>query len=171
VTNRSDGLTVIVNEPARGVVAKIREWLGRYGFAECAGVACALAGSFLVRRLTGNALAAAYGGALGETIGYAGVIVAREFRDEARAARADGKSSLTRSARDVAVDLLAEFGPSGILDTLVVRPMSMGVGVFLFGATRGLIAGKLAADVVFYIPVIFMYEYRKRVRKGQGRRE
>ncbi len=35
----------------------------------------------------------------------------------------------------------------------------------LFGPGRGLVAGKLAADVLFYLPVIFMYERRKRRRQ------
>jgi hypothetical protein len=55
-----------------------------------------------------------------------------------------------------------EFGPSGLLDTLLIRPACMGLGIRLLGPVRGLVLGKLAADVLFYVPVIFMYERRGR---------
>jgi hypothetical protein len=38
----------------------------------------------------------------------------------------------------------------------------MGAGMRLIGPKLGLIAGKVAADILFYLPVIFMYERRKR---------
>jgi hypothetical protein len=142
--------------------AKVAEWLRRYGIAECVGITCALLGSFVVRRLTGNALAAAYGGAWGETLGYSSVIIGRDFFAGARVARSAGRRFGVRTAGGVATDLLSEFGPAGALDTLLTRPLAMGLGVRLFGPTRGLIAGKLVADVLFYVPVIFMYERRKR---------
>ena len=48
---------------SRNLRAKVVEWVSRYGVAECVGVTFALIGSFAVRRATGNAVAAAYGGA------------------------------------------------------------------------------------------------------------
>jgi hypothetical protein len=145
--------------------AKLAEWLRRYGVAECAGITCALLGSFVVQRLTGNAVAAAYGGAWGETLGYSSVIVGRDFFAGARVARSAGRRFGARTAGGVATGLLSEFGPAGALDTLVTRPFAMGLGVRLFGPGRGLVAGKLVADVLFYLPVIFMYERRKRRRQ------
>ena len=70
-----------------------------------------------------------------------------------------------RDAVGVATGLLAEFGPAAIIDTFVTRPFAMGVGMRLFGPRLGLLAGKLAADMVFYLPVILMYERRKRVER------
>jgi hypothetical protein len=151
--------------------SKVSDWLRRYGIAECAGVACALVGSFAARRLTGSTIAAAYGGAWGETIGYSSVIILRDYRVAARAAHATGRPVEARDAAGVATGLLAEFGPAAILDTLVVRPFTMALGMRLIGPARGLIAGKLAADCFFYLPVIFMYERRKRAAgNAAGRR-
>jgi hypothetical protein len=42
----------------------------------------------------------------------------------------------------------------------------MGLGVRLLGLELGVIAGKVAADTLFYVPVIFMYE--RRTRKARG---
>ena len=65
----------------------------------------------------------------------------------------------------LATDLIAEFGPAGVLDTLVTRPLAMAGGIRLLGSQLGVVAGKIVADILFYLPVVFMYERRK--RRGQ----
>ncbi len=149
-----------------GARTKIFEWLNRYGLAECAGITCALIGSFVARRATGSAIAAAYGGAWGETIGYSSVIITRDWLAETRAAHAGRQTVGVRNVAKVATGLLAEFGPAGMLDTFITRPLAMGLGARLLGPQLGLVAGKLAADLVFYLPVIVMYERRKRYHLG-----
>jgi hypothetical protein len=161
------GAVATVEESGVSSRAKFAEWVRRYGLAECAGITCALLGSVVIRRLTGNAVAAAYGGAWGETLGYSSVIVGRDFSTGVRVARSAGRRFGVRSAAGVATDLLSEFGPAGALDTLVTRPLAMGLGVRLLGPMRGLVAGKLVADVLFYLPVIYMYERRKRRRQAK----
>lgn len=142
--------------------ARIYRWLNRYGLAECAGIACALAGSLLVRRLSGNAIAAAYAAAWGETLGYSTAIVGRDFLAGVRTARVKQQAFGARGALGIVVGLLAEFGPAGLLDTFVTRPLTMGLGARLVGPKLGVLAGKLAADVLFYVPVIFVYERKRR---------
>ena len=142
------------------------DWLARYGFAECAGIVCAFVGSLLVRRVTGNAIAAAYGAAWGESLGYSCAIVTRDFLSESRAARAANQRLSARRAGGVVSGLLAEFGPAALLDTFISRPLAMGLGVRLFGLKLGVVAGKVAADVLFYVPVIIVYERRARRRPG-----
>jgi hypothetical protein len=139
---------------------KVLEWLSRYGIAECAGIACAFLGSFIARRATGNNVAAAYGAAWGESIGYATVIVVRDFITASRVARVADEKLSARRAGGVVSALVAEFGPAALVDTLVTRPLAMGLGVRLFGLKVGVVAGKVAADTLFYVPVIFMYERR-----------
>ena len=60
--------------------------------------------------------------------------------------------------------LAAEFGPAGALDTFVTRPLAMALGTRAFGLPLGVIVGKFAADLLFYVPVIIVYERRKRRR-------
>jgi len=145
--------------------AMLRDWVQRYGLAECGGVAGALLATFVVRHATTHAMMVAYAGAWGETIGYAGVIVTRDWVAHARhrVARADRPTS-PRGLPDVLIGLLAEFGPAGAIDSLATRPLAMAAGVRLLGPVRGVILGKLAADTLFYIPVILTYEHRKRRR-------
>jgi hypothetical protein len=146
---------------------KAQEWLARYGFAECAGVTCALIGSALVRHVTGNPIAAGYAAAWGETLGYSAVIAGRDAVAEVRGARLARGASGPRSVGRLLAGWAMEFGPAGLLDTFVTRPACMGLGMRLFGPTRGLVSGKLVADVLFYIPVILAYERRKRMVASQ----
>ena len=164
---KSAALTAIVEQPNVRPLAKVVQWLSRYGLAECGGIACALLGSFLVRRATGNAIAAAYAGAWGESIGYSAVVVTRDFVAARRTAHATKRQFGFRGAGGVVAELLTEFGPAGVLDTFVTRPFAMALGARMLGPQLGLIAGKFAADVVFYVPVIFMYERKKHWRRRE----
>ena len=55
--------------------SRLADWLARYGPAEVAGTVTAVLGSYLVHAATANEVAAAYGGAIGENIGFYGVIL------------------------------------------------------------------------------------------------
>ena len=47
--------------------------------------------------------------------------------------------------------LLAEFGPAELLDSLLIRPAALFLGVLLLpDPVWGLLAGKIVADLVFY---------------------
>jgi len=145
---------------------RLHDWIARYGFAELAGIACAFLGSVLVRRVTGSGIAAAYGAAWGESLGYSSVIVTRDFLTESRAARAAEQRFSARRASGVVGGLLAEFGPAALLDSFVTRPLAMGVAVHLLGLELGIVTGKIVADVLFYVPVILVYERRTRSKQG-----
>src|SRR5438270_10906963 len=86
-----------------GARAKLVEWVSRYGFAECAGIGGALLGAILVRDATGSALASAYGGAWGESLGYASVIIVRDYLTQARALRVAQRSFALRHALQLAI--------------------------------------------------------------------
>ena len=139
----------------------LTRWLRRYGPAEVTGIGTALLGSYVVHALTGNEIAAAFGGALGETLGFYGVIVGREIRTDRRTARAGGVTYGPRAWLTTAANLMIEFGPAEILDSGIIRPAAMGFGTRLLGRALGVPLGKLAADVTFYVPVILLYEWRR----------
>jgi hypothetical protein len=115
-------------------------WLHRYGPSELLAVAGALAGYGLVELVTGSAAAAAYGAAAGDNLAYYGVLLARGL-----------------TLRDVAI----EFGPAEALDSLIARPACTALATAALGPAAGVLAGKLAADLAFYAPVIATYELRR----------
>src|ERR1044072_6559329 len=145
-------------------LVRVKRWLHRYGPAELTGIVTALLGSYAARALTGSEIAAEFGGSLGETLGVYAVIVARVIRADAAAARASGLRYDTRARLRTAANLLVEYGPAEILDTGVIRPFTMGAGTRLFGRALGVPLGKIAADITFYLPVILIYEWRRRRR-------
>ncbi|HEY4648284.1 MAG TPA: FHA domain-containing protein [Gemmatimonadales bacterium] len=140
----------------------IRRWLRRYGPSELAGIATALAGSWLLGTATESSIAAAYGGSFGEAVGFYGFLIIREMVSEAYFAGARrapyGISEMMRTWRN----LFIEFGPAELLDAGVVRPAAMGICTAVLGWGPGILAGKLIADISFYVPVIWLHERGRR---------
>jgi hypothetical protein len=142
---------------ARGAApgrSKAREWLGRYLPPEAAGTSAALLA--VVASEGAGAGGAAVAAAWAETVAFYTFVTARELRD--RPVRA-------RSAATALRDVVAEFGVAEAADSIVLRPLLMYAFVArLGGLVQGVIAGKLAADVVFYALAIAAYELRLRRR-------
>jgi hypothetical protein len=137
---------------------KAREWLPRYWLAEVIGLATALLSVLLTRQLGGSMLAAAVIAPWGENIGYYGTMLVRELRSESRQQQRSTLAVALLSVRNIAI----EFGPAELFDTLLVRPALMYAGPQLVGSLAfGIVIGKVAADVVFYVPVILSYELRR----------
>ncbi|MES2503350.1 MAG: hypothetical protein V4534_00555 [Myxococcota bacterium] len=126
-------------------------WMKRYGPSEIFGTLGVYAGYYLVEHFSHIGWIEAYGGAMGENVGFYGVILYQRLK-----------------ARENLWHILAEFGPAELLDSLILRPATLYVGVQLLGPGLGLLVGKLAGDLVFYIPVILTHEFmRKRAKKRE----
>lgn len=145
-----------------------RAWLRRYLPAELAGTAVAVGAGLAAHAGTGSTAAAALTGAAAETVAYygwfAGVELRHHWRALAGAPRRTG-TALRRTGRDLAV----EFGAAEALDTLA-RPALMYAGPLVVPPVGlGLLAGKIAADLVFYALAITGYELRqRRIRPRDG---
>jgi hypothetical protein len=144
----------------------LRDWLARYGPAEVAGTGGALLGAYLAHALTGSEIAAAYGGTIGENLGFYGVMITREVRADYRRHRGEGRAYGARQWLQTASHLVLEFGFAELLDSALIRPLAMATGTYYLGRGLGVPAGKLLADVIFYVPVIFSYELRRRFQRA-----
>jgi FHA domain len=146
--------------------ARIGTWIKRYGPSELAGIALALCGSWLVGMVTNSRVASAYGASIGEALGFYGWLITREMIQEAYFAGARrapyGVPEIVRTWRG----LFLEFGPAELLDTGAIRPLSIAACTDVLGWGLGIVVGKLLADVIFYLPVVWVYERRSR-RSGQ----
>ena len=145
---------------------RLRIWIKRYGVSELAGIGMAFGGSWLMASATGNPIATAYGAAVGEALGFYGSLVTREMIQEAYVAGSRREPFGVREIIRTWRGLLLEFGPAELLDTGLLRPLAMGVGIVTVGPALGIVAGKLLADVAFYLPVILIYEHRRKVRSA-----
>lgn len=123
--------------------------LRRYGPLELAGTAGALAAAWGAHAVTGSLAAAAVAGTAGENAGFYGLAAVAAIRRHAERGWRSPRVALRvgwRAARDLAV----EFGPAELVDSFWARPGLMyALGAWL-GVGPGVVAGKLAADVVFY---------------------
>ena len=145
--------------------SRVGDWVRRYGLAEVAGVLTALFAAWIADVLGAPAVVIAYAATAGENIGFYGVIVSRQLAVDRRLALAAGMPYHGLRVWRTMRELLLEFGPAEVLDSVVFRPLAMGLGVRFLGRDLGVVAGKLAADVTFYLPVIVTYELRRQARK------
>ncbi|MFA6525163.1 MAG: hypothetical protein WCT33_02715 [Patescibacteria group bacterium] len=139
---------------------KLTEWVRRYLPAEAFGTAGLIAGAIIARTFTHNPIITSYAGTWGEEIGFYGYNVVREVRHNRRCK----ERSFWRIAWITFLNLVWEFGPAGIADSLVIRPGLMCLAQSVIGkAFWGILIGKILADIFFYGSATTMYELRKRL--------
>jgi hypothetical protein len=133
-----------------------REWLARYAPAEVAATLGAVLGASAAGRF-GVATATVFAAAIVETVAFYAVLFIRDLRHRSSTRRPSGRALWTTLR-----NLLVEFGPAELLDTLAVRPLAMYAASTVVGqVVTGVILGKIAADAVFYALAIIGYEVCK----------
>jgi hypothetical protein len=133
-------------------------WLRRYMPAEIVCTVTALFGAWVAAALTSSPAAAALAGTWGENVGFYGMMLGREIAQRS-----------PRALPTIIRDLILEFGLAEALDSLVLRPALMYAGQMLAPNTAlGVVAGKVAADLVFYVPTIVSYEFLRRADSRAG---
>jgi hypothetical protein len=126
-------------------------WLRRYLPAEALSVLAILCASLTTLEVTGNILLAALAGTWAEFLTYYGVFIVRALRAGGRITPQVGLITVR--------NLALEFGAAELLDSLLVRPAALAIALALLpNPALGALAGKLAADVVFYLPTILSFE-------------
>lgn len=150
-----------------GGASRVVQWIRRYGPSEVLGTVASVGSAVGVQQLTGSLAAAAYAGALAEGVVFYGVMFLRESVREAHQAGIRGRPFGSADLIPVGRSLVLEFGAAESLDMLLVRPLCMALGLELIGGNLGGLIGKLAADVVFYGPVLAIYEWR--IARGRAR--
>jgi hypothetical protein len=126
-------------------------WVRRYGPAEAACLVTMLAASVVAARLTSSPPLLAASAIAGATVGFYGVLVVTVAREQRRVVVPQQPRYAAWVASRTVLLLTAEFGAAELLDTFVWRPVLMVSAVVLLDApVWGLLAGKVAADVLFY---------------------
>lgn len=151
------------------ILGKLAAWGRRYGPSEILGTAVAVGSAVAVQQATHSTVVAGYVATIAETTVFYGVMFLRESVRAAHRAGAAGKPYGTRDLVPVLQGLLMEFGVAEGLDALLLRPVLLGLGLRWIGGTLGALAGKLAADLAFYGPVLTIYEWRL-ARRGSAER-
>ncbi len=147
-------------------IPKLLEWLRRYLPAEIAGTITALGAAYAVKEMTGSYITAAIAGSIAESIGYYGVASLREIIRywEHHHHHATPRRLLLTGVHTLR-DMLIEFGPAEVIDSIFIRPFlfvlipKLLAGHYLFA----LLVAKLLADVFFYGIAIIGYEAKKKL--------
>lgn len=147
-----------LGRPERGLRPALATWRRRYGIAEALGTVALVLAALAVARLSGSLVLAALAGSLAEAGWFYGVLLLRDWRQERAHAREGGCAP--RPGRELAHDLLLEFGAAERVDGFLLRPGCLWLGLTLVGGWPGLLAGKLAADLLFYGPLLSFLHWR-----------
>lgn len=135
-----------------------RDWLARFLPAELLGLAGSYVGYLLCTRLGLPPVAAVYGAAFGENVGYYAAVFTRDWF-----ALPQEKRQPVRVLRTMVHD----FGLAEALDFFVVRPGSTLLAVNAFGEAVGIGIGKIVGDVIFYVLAIGFWERRRTREESQ----
>lgn len=142
---------------------KIIKWIKRYLIADVISTILSLATAWLIMERSGDRVLAAFVGSAVASISFYGIVAYSDVRKSLKKHRADNKKYKIKSFLLDFRNLIIEFGPAELLDVLAVRPFFMYLipkltGDFLLGT----FIGKMIADIIFFVPVIIMYELRKK---------
>lgn len=145
---------------------KLAEWVKRYLPAEILSTAVTLLSAWLVRQHGGSPLVLALISTWSGNISYFGYMFTFEINSSLKAHRQASKDYTSASLIIDLRGLLVEFGFAELLDSFLIRPVAMyTIPLFVPDFTAGIIAAKLTADIVFYIPAIVGYELNKKYLK------
>lgn len=144
---------------------KVKNWLKRYLPAEILCTATAMIGALTVHYYTKNDILTALAGTWGENLGFYAVHIGRDIHDKKEQEKSAGKSYTFISLFHNIKNTLLEFGPAEIIDSFLSRPFMMYFFPKITGNLHtGIFLGKIAADIIIYIPIIATYETRKFIR-------
>lgn len=144
---------------------KIKEWIYRYGPAEIISLLLTVGGAWAVFEATHKQVAAAFAATWAGNIGFFGTIFLRDIWQLRKTLHADGKPYTVHDFWLNVRAMVIEFGVAEVLDSFLIRPALMyWMPVWLGNLTAGVIAAKFVADVTFYIPAVFFYEWNKKKR-------
>jgi hypothetical protein len=146
----------------RGIVF----WIVRYLPAEIVGTAAMVLAGLAVTIWTTSPALIAIAALLGEIVGFYIVLAITIYAEQAAVSpnwrRAIGRTFLL---------LVAEFGAAELLDTLLIRPAALMLGVWLLpDPLWGLLAGKIFADVIFYAIAAGAFTVTAKTGLRDGRR-
>ncbi|WP_309617262.1 hypothetical protein [Salinibacterium sp.] len=147
-------------------------WIRRYGPPEIVGTVTMLLAANITGGLTSSTVVIALSALLAGAIGFYAVMGMTVYREQWVIWGRDVRPRLSTVVHRTTLCLLAEFGATEFVDLLLLRPVLLFGGILLIGdTTGGLVAGKIAADVIFYViaAVAFTVTSRRGMREVPAR--
>jgi hypothetical protein len=146
---------------------KFKEWIKRYLPSEIIGTTTALTAASIAHLFYKNPVFIAYAGSLGEAIGFYSTVFIQNIIASCKKNKITNRHLSFSGLIKIISHILLEFGPAGIIDGVLLRPMFMYVfPIYLKNFPLGILAGKIAGDITFYILVILSYEIKNKKLNG-----
>jgi hypothetical protein len=153
----------------RRIKNRFRAWGKRFLLAEICGALLAVVASYTTIYFVHNAVVAAYAGAIGDTIGFYTPIIIQDARAMRKELRLKNKLFGFAAVLHLVKNMLLEFGPAEIIDSAILRPLFMYYfPILLHNYPIGILVGKLAGDVAFYIPVTVSNRLRAILKRSRA---
>ena len=147
------------------VLQKIKEWVKRYLPAEIVGTITAVCAASITHVYSDNPVFIAYIATLGEAVGFFSTIFIQFLLIFNKKRKTENRRFSWSGISEIFSDILLEFGPAEIIDSLVLRPFFMYLFPLLVESfTMGILLGKFAGDITFYLLVILSYEMKKKLK-------
>lgn len=129
----------------------LRNFLLRFGPPELAGTAASLLLGYIM--LPFGSGAAALLATHAENFAFYAVLIGRDYREAAR--EVSNKSKKLGLLAKLCAETSAKFGPAEFFDTLAARPLLIYYAQYFLGSTlTALFAGKILADILYYVLVL-----------------
>jgi hypothetical protein len=149
------------------VKQKFKEWIKRYFVAELVGTATAVGAASITHLFSKSYIFNAYAGSVGEAVGFYLTIIIQNIVSVNKLNTTENKTMHFSSLSKIIAGMFLEFGPSGMIDGLFIRPFFMCLfPVLLKNFTLGILTGKIAGDFTFYLLVILSYEMKKKYKRN-----
>ena len=147
------------------ILQKIKEFSKRYLPAEIVGTITAICAASITHVFSDNPVFIAYIATFGEAIGFFSTILIQHIFTFSKKRKAANKQFSLLDFPKIISHILLEFGPAEIIDGLVLRPFFMYLFPLLIKKfILGILLGKIAGDITFYLIVIVSYEMKKKLK-------
>ena len=147
------------------ILQKIKEWVKRYLPAEIVGTLTAICAASITHIFSDNPIFIAYIATLGEAIGFFSTIFIQYLLIFSKKRKTENRRISLLDISKIISHILLEFGPAEIIDSLLLRPFFMYLFPLLVESfTLGILLGKIAGDIIFYLLVILSYEMKKKLK-------
>jgi len=147
---------------------KFKAWGKRFLLAEFCGTSLAIIAAYLARHFFHSTVIAAYAGAAGDTVGFYTPIIIQDAIALRKNLKVKNEKFSGIAILHLVKSMLLEFGPAEVIDSFFLRPFFMYYfPVLIHNYPIGILVGKLAGDITFYIPVTMSNRLRAIFKKHQ----
>jgi hypothetical protein len=159
-----------LSPPFRGVKIKATKWLRRFLPAEIVGTLTAVVCTYAAMRFTNNRVTIAFAASIAETIGFYLAIIITDAWVVRKKLKAENQSLTLKGLLLILKHIVFDFGLAELADSFLIRPFFMYIfPLWLKNYPLGVVAGKFASDLAFYIPVIISTEIRMHIAQKEGK--